>query len=109
IQVQYLGKKGEITLQMQALGKLSAEERPKASARIKAARDQAHSALAARKAEQETAALQARLAAARIDVILPGRGQASGGLHPVTRTKVPPNVSTPPCRAAVRPRAACTR
>src|SRR5690554_5433369 len=82
IRVQYLGKKGEITLQMQSLGKLSAEERPKAGARINAARDQVQSALAARKAELETAALQARLAA---------------------------NVSTSPCRAAARPRAACTR
>src|SRR5690554_377286 len=87
IRVQYLGKKGEITLQMQSLGKLSAEERPKAGARINAARDQVQSALAARKAELETAELQARLAAERIDVTLPGRGQASGGLHPVTRTK----------------------
>ncbi|MGV8812371.1 tRNA ligase subunit PheS family protein, partial [Pseudomonas aeruginosa] len=31
-------------------------------------------------------ALAARLAAERIDVTLPGRGQLSGGLHPVTRT-----------------------
>ncbi len=29
IRVQYLGKKGEITLLMQTLGRLSAEERPK--------------------------------------------------------------------------------
>ena len=28
----------------------------------------------------------AKLAAERIDVTLPGRGEASGGLHPVTRT-----------------------
>src|SRR5690606_22948136 len=87
ILVQYLGKTADIALQMQSLGKRSAEERPKAGARINAARDQVQSALAARKAELETAALQARLAAERIDVTLPGRGQASGGLHPVTRTK----------------------
>ena len=30
--------------------------------------------------------LAARLAADRVDVTLPGRGQQSGGLHPVTRT-----------------------
>ena len=34
----------------------------------------------------EQAALAARLAAERIDVTLPGRGQTPGGLHPVTRT-----------------------
>ena len=87
IRVQYLGKKGEITLLMQTLGRLSAEERPKAGALINAARDQVQGALAARKADLEAAALQAKLAAERIDVTLPGRGQASGGLHPVTRTK----------------------
>ena len=87
IRVQYLGKKGEITRQMQTLGKLSAEERPKAGALINAARDQVQAALAARKSELEAAALEAKLAAERIDVTLPGRGQASGGLHPVTRTK----------------------
>src|SRR5690606_9858740 len=83
LRVQYLGKKGEITQVMQTLGKLSAEERPKAGARINAARDQVQGALAARKADLEASALQARLAAERIDVTLPGRGQASGGLHPV--------------------------
>lgn len=87
IRVQYLGKKGEITLLMQTLGRLSAEERPKAGALINAARDQVQGALAARKADLEAAALQAKLAAERIDVTLPGRGQAAGGLHPVTRTK----------------------
>ncbi|MHB8822931.1 MAG: phenylalanine--tRNA ligase subunit alpha, partial [Pseudomonadaceae bacterium] len=34
IRVQYLGKKGELTLVMQTLGKLSPEERPKAGALI---------------------------------------------------------------------------
>jgi phenylalanyl-tRNA synthetase alpha chain len=34
----------------------------------------------------EQALLAEKLASERIDVTLPGRGQASGGLHPVTRT-----------------------
>src|SRR3546814_13968272 len=42
--------------------------------------------LNARKADLEKAALDAKLSAERIDVTLPGRGEASGGLHPVTRT-----------------------
>ena len=37
LRVQYLGKKGELTLLMQTLGKLSAEERPKAGALINTA------------------------------------------------------------------------
>src|SRR3546814_21052094 len=42
--------------------------------------------LNARKADLEKAALDAKLSAERIDVTRPGRGEASGGLHPVTRT-----------------------
>ena len=38
IRVQYLGKKGELTQVMQTLGKLSADERPKAGALINAAK-----------------------------------------------------------------------
>ncbi|AKX51979.1 phenylalanine--tRNA ligase subunit alpha [Thiopseudomonas alkaliphila] len=86
LRVQYLGKKGEITQLMKQLGGLSAEERPKAGALINEAKEQVQSALNQRKALLEDAALEAQLAAETIDVTLPGRGQQSGGLHPVTRT-----------------------
>ena len=86
LRVQYLGKKGELTVLMQTLGKLSAEERPQAGALINAAKSQVQDALNSRKDSLERAALTAKLAAEKIDVTLPGRGQVSGGLHPVTRT-----------------------
>ncbi|TXI32323.1 MAG: phenylalanine--tRNA ligase subunit alpha, partial [Aquipseudomonas alcaligenes] len=86
LRVQYLGKKGELTVLMLTLGKLSAEERPKAGALINAAKNQVQDALNTRRDALEQAALGARLAAEKIDGTLPGRGQASGGLHPVTRT-----------------------
>ena len=86
LRVQYLGKKGEITQLMKQLGGRSAEERPKAGALINEAKEQVQSALNQRKALLEDAALEAQLAAETIDVTLPGRGQQSGGLHPVTRT-----------------------
>jgi phenylalanyl-tRNA synthetase alpha chain len=86
LRVHYLGKKGELTQVMKTLGNLSAEERPQAGALINAAKDQVQDALNSRKATLEQAALSARLAAEKIDVTLPGRGQTSGGLHPVTRT-----------------------
>ena len=86
LRVHYLGKKGELTQVMKTLGNLSAEERPQAGALINAAKDKVQEALNSRKATLEGAALSAKLAAERIDVTLPGRGQTSGGLHPVTRT-----------------------
>lgn len=86
IRVQYLGKKGELTQVMKTLGDLPAEERPKVGALINVAKERVQDALNTRKAALEQAALSAKLAAERIDVTLPGRGQVSGGLHPVTRT-----------------------
>lgn len=86
LRVHYLGKKGELTQVMKTLGNLSAEERPQAGALINAAKDKVKEALNSRKATLEQVALSAKLAAERIDVTLPGRGQTSGGLHPVTRT-----------------------
>ena len=68
IRVQYLGKKGELTQVMQTLGKLSAEERPKAGALINAAKSRVQDELNAKKAGLEQAALSAKLAAERIDV-----------------------------------------
>ncbi len=86
IRVQYLGKKGEVTQLLKGLGKLSPEERPKAGDEINKAKDALLQDLNARKADIETAQLQAKLAAETLDVTLPGRGQSVGGLHPVTKT-----------------------
>ncbi|MCP8687120.1 MULTISPECIES: phenylalanine--tRNA ligase subunit alpha [Marinobacterium] len=86
VRVQYLGKKGHLTQLLKGLGQLSAEERPQAGARINEAKQALQDVLNARKDSLEGAALNAKLAAETIDVTLPGRGQALGGLHPVTKT-----------------------
>ena len=87
VRVQYLGKKGEISQLLKGLGQMSAEERPAFGARVNEARDQVESALSARRDQLESARLAAQLAGERVDVTLPGRGEQSGGLHPVTRTR----------------------
>lgn len=86
VRVQYLGKKGEITLQMQTLGKLPHEERRDAGKVINIAKQKVQAAIEQRREVLKAAELNARLEAEAIDVTLPGRGQQSGGLHPVTRT-----------------------
>jgi phenylalanyl-tRNA synthetase alpha chain len=86
IRVQYMGKKGLLTEQLKQLGKLPAEERPQAGQAINVAKKQVQAAIEARKTELQSTALAEQLASERIDVTLPGRGQQSGGLHPVTRT-----------------------
>jgi phenylalanyl-tRNA synthetase alpha chain len=86
IRVQYLGKKGYFTEQMKALGKLSPQERPAAGQVINQAKEQVQQALETRKQTLQNAQLNARLESEKVDVTLPGRGQHSGGLHPVTQT-----------------------
>ena len=86
VRVEYLGKKGQITALLKGLGKLSAEERPAAGAEINKAKQRVQEQIAERKQAMEQAAIDAKLASETIDVTLPGRGNGSGSLHPVTRT-----------------------
>lgn len=94
VRVEYLGKKGHLTLQMTTLRELPPEERPAAGAVINEAKEQVQQALNARKAELESAVLNARLAAETIDVSLPGRRIENGGLHPVTAPSIALKVSS---------------
>ena len=86
LRVDFLGKKGQITALLKGLGKLSAEERPKAGAQINVIKQELQGLIGERKTTLEAAAVEAQIAAETIDVTLPGRGQSTGGIHPVTRT-----------------------
>src|SRR5688500_12806762 len=86
LRVALLGKQGSITTQLKSLGSLPADQRKAAGEDINRARDAIGEALAARKVELDSAALDARLATETIDVTLPGRDAGRGGLHPVSRT-----------------------
>jgi phenylalanyl-tRNA synthetase alpha chain len=81
----YLGKEGSVTSLLKGLGKLPAEERPAAGARINQVKDSIEAALQERRRSLENAKLAKKLAAESYDVTLPGRGAGVGGLHPVTR------------------------
>lgn len=86
VKARYLGKEGSLTALLKGLGKLSAEERPAAGARINEVKQQIEAALNARREAIQQQALQTKLAAEALDVTLPGRGSSVGGLHPVTLT-----------------------
>ncbi len=86
VRVRYLGKKGLLTEYLKTLGNLSPAERPKAGQAVNAAKESTQAALEARRGALEGAALLSKLAAESLDVTLPGRGQVTGGLHPITRT-----------------------
>jgi len=88
VRVHWLGKKGLITEQLKALGALPAAARPAAGARINEAKEQLQATIEARRVALERTDIDRRLAAGRIDVTLPGRGEEPGGLHPVTQARL---------------------
>src|SRR5690606_20524347 len=71
---------------LKTLGALPPAQRPQAGEIINQAKARIEAGIAARRQVLEDAALRARLAAEHIDVTLPGRNPAQGGLHPITRT-----------------------
>jgi phenylalanyl-tRNA synthetase alpha chain len=86
IRVRLLGRKGQLTAQLKALGNLPAEVRAAAGQDKYAAKDCFQAAYRDRRAALEQEALEHRLVAERVDVTLPGVGIVRGGLHPINRT-----------------------
>ena len=85
LRVSALGKKGEISLRMRELGKMTPEERQVAGPALNALKDEVNSALMAKKAGLADAALDARLRTEWLDVTLPGRGRPAGTIHPISQ------------------------
>ena len=83
---RYLGKSGALTQVLKDLSGLPAAERPAVGGRVNAAKERLEAALGERRSRIESRRLEARLTEEALDVTLPGRGLAVGGLHPVTRT-----------------------
>ena len=83
---QFLGKSGRITELMKGLGALSVEEKKSQGAVINVAKQAIEAALQARRQALADAELEVQLKAEALDVTLPGRTRAQGGLHPVSLT-----------------------
>ena len=86
VRVRFLGRQGRVTAALKALGALAPELRPAAGKRLNDGKQAIRRALDARGETLSSNALRSKLESERLDVTLPGRGQSSGGLHPVTRT-----------------------
>lgn len=85
LRVAAVGKKGEISLKMRELGKMTAEERQIAGPALNALKDEINTALTAKRAALADAALDERLRSEWLDVTLPGRGRRQGTIHPVSQ------------------------
>jgi phenylalanyl-tRNA synthetase alpha chain len=82
VRVDALGKSGSISELLKTLGKMSPEERKERGPQINGLRDRVQTAIAQKKAALETAELDARLAAERVDLTLPPPPERRGRVHP---------------------------
>jgi len=86
VRVAYLGKKGEITAHLKNLASLPADERPAAGQAINRIKNEIQALIDTRRASLSEAAIANSLRRETVDISLPGRYAAAGGLHPVTLT-----------------------
>lgn len=84
LRVKLLGKKGELTAVLKQMGKLSAEERPVIGQVANEVRQTLEAAVARRQEELKAREMELRLAAEKLDVTMPGKVRAQGGLHPLS-------------------------
>jgi phenylalanyl-tRNA synthetase alpha chain len=84
---RYLGRAGALTQLLKGLSKLPPQERPAFGGRVNAAKERLEAALEEQRGRIEASRLESQLAQETLDVTLPGKGLAVGGLHPVTRTQ----------------------
>ncbi|WP_101551342.1 phenylalanine--tRNA ligase subunit alpha [Anaerotruncus massiliensis (ex Togo et al. 2019)] len=85
LRVKYLGKKGELTVILKQMGKLSAEERPKVGQLANEVRSGIEALVEERTAAVKAALLDQKLALEKLDVTMPGRAAPLGKLHPLTK------------------------
>lgn len=83
---QYIGKTGRITELMKGLAALDVDEKKSRGAAINVAKQAIEAALTERRQQLADIELEIQLRAEALDVTLPGRRRATGGLHPVSRT-----------------------
>lgn len=83
LEVEYLGRKGKVTLLLRGIGSLSAEERPGAGQQINQLKQLLSKAIETRKQQLSTAELNERLKKEAVDISLPGVSPLRGSIHPM--------------------------
>lgn len=84
LRVHYLGKKGEVTALLHGLKDATPEERKTLGQEVNRLKQDLQQAINARRDTLQEKALAEALESERIDISLPGRGEVSGGVHPLT-------------------------
>ncbi|MGP1931306.1 MAG: phenylalanine--tRNA ligase subunit alpha [Arsenophonus sp. ET-YP4-MAG3] len=86
VRIEFLGKKGHLTLQMLSLHNLPEKERLAARIIINQAKQELQNLFNSRKEQLETIIFNTLIAAEKIDITLPGRQIENGSFHPITHT-----------------------
>jgi phenylalanyl-tRNA synthetase alpha chain len=86
LEVEVLGKKGDLTAILRGIGGLAVEDRPKVGAVANEVRGAVEAALGEARGRLGASELAARLAAEAVDVTTPGRPVRRGSLHPIMET-----------------------
>ena len=85
LKVKYLGKKGELTLVLREMGKVSPEERPPIGSLVNQVRDELNELFEEKEKMLKREELQRRLETENIDVTEPSKRTKLGTLHPITQ------------------------
>ncbi len=85
LRVQYLGKKGELTLVLREMGKINPEERPVIGSLVNEVRDELNSLIEEKEKELKRKELLKKLETENIDVTEPSKKINLGSLHPITQ------------------------
>ncbi len=84
IRVKYLGKKGELTQVLRAMGSLSAEERPVIGALANVVRAEIEETIKATAEKRRREEMDRKLLEERLDVTMPGEQVKVGHAHPLS-------------------------
>ncbi|MEA3308632.1 MAG: phenylalanine--tRNA ligase subunit alpha [Chloroflexota bacterium] len=82
----YLGRKGKVTLQIRAIGKLSPEQRPAFGKEVNQVKQELAALYTAAEKSLKRTEIARQLANSTVDITLPGRPALSGHLHLTTQT-----------------------
>lgn len=86
LETEYLGRKGEVTLQLRKIGSLPAEERKDFGQAINDLKEQLSAAIEARREAVSGGEIDAKLAKEAVDVSMPGRFYRVGRPHILVET-----------------------
>lgn len=86
VRLEFLGKKGQLSEQMKALGQMSPEERSAAGALLNVIKEEILGAFFAQKNALEQKTLEAKLETENLDITLPSAPEEKGRVHPLSQT-----------------------